>query len=377
MAGIYIHIPFCKQACHYCNFHFSTSLRRKSDLVTAIGREINLRLDFLPTKQLSSIYFGGGTPSLLEAEDLKLIFDALSRNYNWDESAEITLEANPDDITELTLAMWRDFGVNRLSIGIQSFHDTDLAYMNRAHNAIDAAKSLALALEYGFDNISIDLIYGSPTTTSQMWETNLKKVINTNPNHVSAYALTVESKTALAHHINKDPKLAPDPSHAASQFDAMVNAFLIAGYDHYEISNFAKPGHYAIHNTNYWRGVPYLGIGPSAHSYDGVSRYWNVSNNNQYIQAVEVGMLPVQTELLTDADRYNELVMTGLRTMWGVQVSSIENIDSRFLTHFLGLTKSIISSGKMVVKEGTNYVLTDSGKHFADRIASDLFWVED
>lgn len=377
MSGIYLHIPFCKQACHYCNFHFSTSLHLKEDLVSAICREISLRSDFLDNRQLTSIYFGGGTPSLLNREDLSKIFSELSQHYTWSTDTEITLEANPDDISEASCTMWKEFGINRLSIGIQSFHDIDLKYMNRAHDAAEAHKSLVIATHHGFDNLSIDLIYGSPTTTHDMWIDNISKVINLAPHHISAYALTVEDKTALAHQVKKNPMLMPDQGNAAIQFETLVSELTKAGYDHYEISNFAKVDHYAIHNTNYWRGISYLGIGPSAHSYDGQNRFWNIANNARYIDAINKNILPIDQENLTSADRYNELVMTGLRTMWGVNLVSIKGIGEQFLQHFLALAPSLIAQDKLITQDGQVYTLTSSGKHFADRIASDLFWVAD
>ncbi len=373
MSGIYIHIPFCKQACHYCNFHFSTSLQLKDDMIGAICKEIEIRQDYLVHKNLTSIYFGGGTPSLLSEGDFVKIFSTISRYFQWTSESEITLEANPDDLNKNKLIALRDLGINRLSIGIQSFFNEDLQWMNRAHNATEASECVKLAQDNGFNNISIDLIYGSPTTTNQMWEENIKKALKMEVSHISSYCLTVEEKTALHHQIVKKKIVAPDPERAAIQFDILINFLTDAGYDHYEISNFAMPENIAVHNTNYWRGISYLGIGPSAHSYDEAFRSWNVANNKKYIDSLNQNILPSESEYLQPYMRYNEYIMTGLRTMWGVNTDQIVLIGNQFNDYFLSHISREIEKG-MVCCTDNHFILTQEGKHFADRVAVNLFY---
>jgi oxygen-independent coproporphyrinogen III oxidase len=374
LAGIYIHIPFCKQACHYCNFHFSTSLRHKSALIKAICTEVELRTDYMGTEEIETIYFGGGTPSLLDADDLSAILEALGGNYSWTQAAEITLEANPDDLTLQKLIMYKSLGINRLSIGVQSFFDEDLHYMNRAHNATEALSSIKQAQQIGIDDISIDLIYGSPTTSMKHWKQNIDIALSLDIPHISSYCLTVESKTPLQKMIKSGLSAIPSAEIGAMQFDALVAGLTSAGYDHYEISNFAKPGRYARHNTNYWRGKAYLGLGPSAHSYDGSSRAWNIANNNIYIRDISEGKSVLTIEHLSDEDKYNETLMTGLRTMWGVDLSLIESINPEWVSRFVGEIQSQIDLG-YAIKDEQSYKLTAAGKHFADKIAMELFIV--
>lgn len=375
MSGIYIHIPFCKQACHYCNFHFSTSLKSKGDLVSAICKEIIIQKDYLKEKSLTSVYFGGGTPSLLTEDELGQIFDTLNKVFTWTENTEITLEANPDDITLEKLNSFKKWGVNRLSIGIQSFFNEDLIWMNRAHNAQEAQTCIKLAQDVGFDNITIDLIYGSPTTSHEMWDENIKIALSLDIPHISSYCLTVEEGTALHHHVKKGKKMSPDSDVASRQFTTLIENLNASGYEHYEISNFAKPGKYAIHNTNYWKGTQYLGIGPSAHSFDGRSRSWNIANNQKYIQSLLENIIPSEREELSPSTRYNEYIMTGLRTMWGVKLDEINGFGSEFVPYFLKGIQDEIQKG-FVTHDEHNYTLTQVGKHFADGIASNLFWVE-
>jgi oxygen-independent coproporphyrinogen III oxidase len=375
MSGIYIHIPFCKQACHYCNFHFSTTLKLKGDIVSAICKEIMIQKNYLKEKSLTSIYFGGGTPSLLTDDELGQIFNALHEVYTWTDQTEITLEANPDDIHLEKLMSFKKWGINRLSIGIQSFFNEDLQWMNRAHNAQEAQTCIKMAQDVGFDNITIDLIYGSPTTTFDMWQENIKTALSLDIPHISSYCLTVEEGTALHHHVKKGKKSSPDTDMASRQFTTLIEKLTAAGYQHYEISNFAKPGKYAIHNTNYWKGAQYLGIGPSAHSFDGGSRSWNIAHNQKYIQSLNEGIIPSETEVLSTATRYNEYIMTGLRTMWGVNLEEINRFGAAFGSYFLDGIQSEIQAG-FVTQEGNKYTLTQVGKHFADGIASNLFWVE-
>jgi oxygen-independent coproporphyrinogen III oxidase len=373
MAGIYLHIPFCKQACNYCNFHFSTSLRSKNALINGILKEIELQKDYLQGAELSSIYFGGGTPSLLDVEELQAIFAQINRFFQVSKDAEITLEANPDDLTISKLSDFKEkTPLNRLSIGIQSFSNEDLQWMNRAHNADEANQCVENAQKVGFENLTVDLIYGTPTTSDAQWEENIQRVLGYNIPHVSCYCLTVEDKTSLAKQVKNGLKSPVDEEKAARQFDYLVKTLGENGFEHYEISNFAKPNRYARHNTNYWKSIPYLGIGPSAHSFNGNERQWNIANNAQYIKALAEENVPSEIEQLTNRDKYNEYVMTSLRTMWGCDLVKIAAIGQDFLAHFLLEIKKHIESG-MVFKKGENYVLTEKGKFFADGISGELF----
>ena len=376
MSGIYIHIPFCKKACHYCNFHFSTSLRLKDDMISAICFEIEKRKDYLQNTHLQSIYFGGGTPSLLNEGDLHKIFGKLSQHFTWDQKSEITLESNPDDLDVNKLAMLQRLGINRLSIGVQSFFDEDLVWMNRAHNADEAQHCIKAAQDVGFSNITIDLIYGCPSTTNEMWEQNINRALSMQIPHISSYCLTVEEKTALHHQVKTGKISQPDAEMASEQFSILMDRLQSAGFDHYEISNFGKPGHHAIHNTNYWKGVHYLGLGPAAHSFDGSSRSWNIANNKKYIDACQNGTEFMDSETLSDATRYNEYIMTGLRTMWGIDYRTIQEFGDKYYDCFCEMIAKAIQDD-LVFQVGDNITLTQAGKFFADRIAMTLFWVED
>jgi oxygen-independent coproporphyrinogen-3 oxidase len=372
-SGIYIHIPFCKKACHYCNFHFSTSLKLKDALIDALCTEIALQKDYLGEVVLGSVYFGGGTPSLLAPAEINRLLAEISRFYKIAENAEITLEANPDDLTADYLdALRHETPVNRLSIGIQSFSEEDLRWMNRAHNATEARRSIELALQTGFTNLTVDLIYGSPTTSDEQWATNLQTVFDLGIPHVSSYCLTVESGTALFDFIKKQKTAAPEEEKSLRQFRHLMQQMREKDYDHYEISNFALPGHYAVHNSNYWKGVPYLGIGPAAHSYDGKSRQWNLAHNPKYIQALAEGRVPFEKEILTLEQRYNEYVMTSLRTIWGCDIERITAIDNSYRAHFEAQIQAYIVSGDVLSEQGI-YRLTDQGKFLADGIAAAVF----
>lgn len=372
MAGIYIHIPFCKQACHYCNFHFSTNHKLMPQMLAAIGKEAEWRKNYLNEK-VETIYFGGGTPSLLAIHDLRLMIQKLKELFFVDDDAEITLEANPDDITQEKLIDWKHIGINRLSIGIQSFNDVDLQWMNRAHNAQHAIHCLQLATKY-FNNITIDLIYGSPTLTDEQWKKNVELAVSFNIPHISCYALTVEPKTALDKLIIQQKKENVDADKQAKHFELLVQWMKEAGYEHYEISNFAKPNYRSKHNSSYWKGLPYLGLGPSAHSFNGTSRQWNIANNALYIQSIEKGELNFEKEELTASQQLNEYIMTSLRTMEGINFN-----DERWLITDDETKNKIISSakkwetqGNIILKE--NFLrLTDKGKFLADGIAADLF----
>lgn len=385
MSGLYLHIPFCRQACHYCNFHFSTSLARREAMVAALVREIELRAPHWPTRDLQTIYWGGGTPSLLTAAELADIFAAIERHFHLAPNAEITLEANPDDLTDAKLDELRALPINRLSIGIQSFASIDLTFMNRAHTAEEAAHCLDRALARGFDDLTVDLIYGSPTTSDEQWADNVRRVLSYGIPHVSAYALTVEPKTALDHFVRSGKAPATDDEQAARQFDYLMDAMAAAGYEHYEISNFARPGRYSRHNTSYWQGKPYLGIGPSAHSYDGARlRTWNVANNTRYLNVVAdlsgpeqyaaaAGLL-YESEQLQPTDRYNEYVLTRLRTQWGCKLPEIAAIAPAFAEHFRREVMPFLRQGTVVAHPDDTFTLSRAGKLLADGIAAELFF---
>jgi len=369
LAGIYIHIPFCKQACHYCNFHFATSLRRKNELVAALLSEIEQRKDYLEDEVIQTIYFGGGTPSLLQIEDFRSLIDKITTLFKVEGNAEITIEVNPDDIDEEKLKEWKSAGINRLSIGIQSFFNEDLQWMNRAHNAEQAVSSLQSAKRF-FDNISIDLIYGTPFLTNEKWKQNVETAISFNIPHLSCYALTVESKTPLYKLIKQQKVENIDPDKQSEQFLLLMQWLEEAGYDHYEISNFAKPGSRSRHNSSYWSGEKYLGIGPSAHSFDGKSRQWNVSNNNIYIDSISKGIIPFEKEILSETQKLNEYIMTSLRTEQGLDLKLI--FGSASLELHAASRKFI--NRELMFEEDHHLKLTKQGKLLADGIAAELFF---
>ena len=375
MSGIYLHIPFCKQACHYCNFHFSTSLNLKDSMIQATVREVEIRHNELHNRHLSSIYFGGGTPSLMVQSDLEPLMEVMARYYTWDSDAEITLEANPDDITTERLKMWKNIGINRLSIGIQSFNNEELRWMNRAHHAEEAFNSVLMARDTGFHNLTIDLIYGSPFCTEELWNKNIDTALELEVPHISAYNLTVEENTALHHFVRKGQASEVETEASERHFLTLMDRLKEKGFVHYEISNFGMPDYLAVHNTRYWKGGHYLGIGPSAHSFDGVVRKNNIAHNPKYMAALLSGKTAFEVEILDAATRYNESVMTGLRTMWGVDVNTLRSIDSAMAHYFLNQIEPGIHK-KWVEKKGDIYTLTREGKLWADNIAVDVFWVE-
>ncbi len=372
MAGIYIHIPFCRQACHYCNFHFSTSLKYKADLVTALTQELVLRKDYLGEDIIETIYLGGGTPSLLDKNELNVLMETIHKHYPVAPTAEITLEANPDDLTIEKLKELKAGGINRLSIGIQSFHDIDLTWMNRSHNAIQARSSVEEAKALGFDNLSIDLIFGCPTSTEQSWAKNLELVAQLDVPHISCYGLTIEEKTALAHQVKTQTGQLPNEESNAEQFAITMKELYRQGYEQYEISNYAKNQLYSNHNTNYWKQVPYLGIGPSAHSFDGQSRQWNQANNSKYIKELSLGVLPSEKETLSPRDLYNEYILTQLRTQWGCRVEDLRKNHTAYVEHFLAEIESPIEKG-LLQRNADTITLTQEGKYLADQITSELF----
>jgi oxygen-independent coproporphyrinogen III oxidase len=374
MAGIYVHIPFCKKACHYCNFHFSTTHSLLPQMVKAIAQEMELQASLAYIHEpIETIYLGGGTPSLLNHEQLQLLFTQIHRYFTVTPHAEITLEANPDDINHLQLEHWKAVGINRLSIGIQSFQEADLRWMNRAHTATQAVDCVTLAQQADITNISIDLMYGLPGATNQHWLQNIEQALALQVPHISAYALTVEEKTALHKMIEKG-KISPVyDEHQAEQFHLLVNTLESNGWEHYEISNFCKPGRHSQHNSNYWKGVHYVGFGPSAHSFNGVSRQWNIANNALYITAIENNQLPYEIEILTPLQQLNEYIMTSLRTSQGIQFSHIStNFGQPFNEKLLHAVAPFIQQG-LVQKTDNGIQLTQRGKFFADGIAAALF----
>jgi oxygen-independent coproporphyrinogen III oxidase len=378
MVSVYIHIPFCRQACHYCNFHFSVSLRRKKDFITALNREVELQRNFFGQTQndkikLDTLYFGGGTPSVLEIHELDHIFNKLSDYFIFDESTEITLEANPDDLTSVKIKELKQTPLNRLSLGIQSFHAKDLNYMNRIHDPRQALEALENAKAQGFTNITADLIYGTPDMSDKQWEENILTLINLKIPHISAYSLTVEKKTALDVFIRQGKAKPVDEEQSTRQFDILVDVTSAHGYQHYEISNFGLPGFFSRHNMNYWNGTPYLGLGPSAHSFKPGIRSWNIANTNRYIQSLMEGKIPSEQEILTPAQQYNEYIMTALRTMWGVELKTVQ---AKFGDNYLHLLKK--SAEKHIAKQNLEYTkshlkVSRKGKFFSDGIAADLF----
>lgn len=373
---IYLHIPFCKQKCSYCNFHFSTSFSLKDEMLSAIKKEIQLRHNELENKTLKSLYFGGGTPSVLSVDEIKLLIDEIQKYFSFDNNIEITLESNPDDLNKNFLKELSQTEINRLSIGTQSFYDEDLKLMNRAHNASEAESSIKRAQDFGLVNISVDLIYGSPTSNFEIWKDNLSKTIELQVPHVSSYALTVEPKTALEKWIENGKIRSPEETEQNQEFYYMKDFLKDNGFDHYEISNFGKPGFHSKHNSAYWKSEPYLGIGPSAHSYNGhLERSWNIANNPIYIKNLNQNILPIEKEILSEKDRFNEMIMIGLRTIWGVDLNRInQNFSSEIIDYLNQEIKSKIESGILEIE---NNYLKIPEKHWflADGIASDLFIV--
>ena len=376
MAGIYIHIPFCRKACHYCNFHFSTSLQYKADFIYALIKEAEMVAQdagLFKDDVIETIYFGGGTPSLLSPAELQAILHAISQQFKVQHQAEITLEANPDDISSLQLREWKSAGINRLSIGVQSFFDEDLRWMNRAHNGTQALHSIEAVIQEGFSNFTVDLIYGTPLLTDDKWKKNVQTVVRLGVPHLSCYALTVEPSTAL-HKMIKQKKISDiDPDQQATQFLHVTDWLAAAGYEHYEVSNFAKPGMRSRHNSAYWQGKHYLGFGPSAHSFNGSSRRWNIANNALYIQSIHNGLLPAETEYLTPLQQLNEYIMISLRTIEGLDLQRVtDTFGKEKATHIQHEAQKYIHDGR-IKATGNALQLTRRGKLFADGIAADFF----
>jgi oxygen-independent coproporphyrinogen III oxidase len=376
VAGIYIHIPFCKQQCNYCDFHFSTSLKNKNGLLQALLQEIEIRNSFTKGPKIKTIYFGGGTPSLLSGKELSLIFEQLNKHFEIESDAEITLEANPDDLNTKKIKELKNTPINRFSIGIQSFFDKDLQFMNRAHNSQEAERSIKGVQDGGWNNITIDLIYGTPTLNNEMWQENLEKFSNWNIPHLSAYGLTVEEKTPLFHAIKKGKTENLDQEKAKQQFELLMKFAKKEELEHYEISNFAKKGFMAKHNSSYWKGDSYLGLGPSAHSFDHNKRQWNIANNSLYIKAINERAPSIKEEILSEKEQFNEYIMVSLRTIWGCNRDVIELRFSSFLVDYFDFSiKKWIKNGK-IKQNSAIFKLTQKGKILADRITSDLFYVD-
>jgi oxygen-independent coproporphyrinogen III oxidase len=371
MAGIYIHIPFCKQACSYCNFYFTTSAGNKRRMIEALLSEIELSKAYLNGETIETLYIGGGTPSLLSGEELTEIRQKLEEHYSLGRLQEFTLEANPDDLSKEKTGELKSLcaaGLNRLSVGIQSFSNEDLRYMNRAHNAVEAIDSIKRLQDAGFENLTMDLIYGTPTMNDGQWETNLETAFNLNVPHISSYALTLEPKTLLDKKISRGEAKPLDEEQSARQFKILMQQMKAAGYEQYEISNFAKPGRYAIHNSNYWLGKKYIGLGPSAHSFNGHSRRWNIANNVNYINGLAEGRINYEEEILSESQKVNEQIMTSIRTQWGLSFAHFPPLIAGSITEQLKTVNPLF----YIYKDKT-LTLTDEGKFFADGIAATLF----
>lgn len=373
MAALYIHIPFCHKACTYCNFHFSTSLQHKNELIEQLCKEIEYRKDYLSSQVLQSIYFGGGTPSLLSMQDLHQILETVYHHFTVMPEAEITLEANPDDLHRDKLRDLQAAGINRLSLGIQSFFDEDLLYMNRSHNASQALQCLNDIAATGFDSFSADLIFGYPLLSDDKWQSNIQTLLDARAPHISGYAMTVEPKTALASFIKKKQEPPIDSSQAARQFETLMDQLESAGYEHYEISNYALPKKRAIHNSSYWKGEPYLGIGPSAHSFDGESRQWNVANNALYIRSLLAGQIPYEKEMLSDSEKCNEQIMIRLRTIEGLDTLIVKNFLSENDYQQWSKTRNRLLQEDYLYAHQSQLFLSRKGKLFADYVAAELF----
>ena len=372
MSGLYLHIPFCKQACHYCDFHFSTQLERQDDMVEAMIQELTIQKDYLQSPVLSSIYFGGGTPSLLEKGHFEKIFGWIRDLYTLEASCEITLEANPDDLSLENLKLFREFGINRLSIGAQSFDDKILKFLNRAHDGKMALTALSNCRQVGFDNISIDLIYAIPGQDSNSLSKNIETALKFNPEHFSAYSLTIEPKTVFGNWVGRNKLTPTDEDINAEQYELLANHLSKVGYDHYEISNFCLPGFTSKHNSSYWKQEPYLGIGPSAHSYNTKTRQFNIKNNALYINSIQKGIVPYELEVLSRENMINEYLFTTLRTSWGCNLQKLKENYSFDLLHRQSTYLNNLIDKKLASLENDTLVLSFSGRLIADQIAMDL-----
>lgn len=374
MAGIYIHIPFCKTRCSYCDFHSGTNFKLKNKLVDALCREIELRKDYLNNETIQTIYFGGGTPSLLEKEDLFNITNAIHSHFDTTQCAEMTIEANPDDLTEEYVRMLKSFHFNRISIGIQSFDNKELSLINRRHSAEKAIEAVKICQENGFDNISIDLIYGLPSQTLETWRENLHQAIQLNVQHISAYHLTYEKGT-LIYKLARQKEIIPvNEDTSIDMFKELISTLEDADFEQYEISNFSKKAFRSQHNSSYWNEKKYIGIGPSAHSYDINSRQWNIDNTQKYITAIEKGLSFFNKEILTNEEKYNDFIITKLRTKEGINLSELEKFGEKLQQYCIKNTQKWIQSGQLII-DNKQLALTKSGIFVSDSIFSDLIWI--
>lgn len=376
MAGIYLHIPFCRQACYYCDFHFSVDQEKKQQIVEAIARELGMQQEYLGREEISTIYFGGGTPSLLSEQEFDTIFQAIHKNFSLAAHPEITVEANPDDLTPQKIGALKNAGVNRLSIGIQSFDNAVLRFLNRAHDAHAATHAVEEAQKAGFNNISIDLIYAIPGQDHAAWLKNIEHAVKLNPGHISSYSLTIEQKTVFGNWAAKGKLTPVEDELAATQLEMLVNTLEKYGYEQYEVSNFARQGYQSRHNSSYWKQQKYLGVGPSAHSYDGVSRQYNISNNHLYLNALNEGKIPCTRETLSTEDKINDYLLTTLRTAWGADLAKLK---ASWSYDILATHRAYIHNlleNKLAIIQNDHLVLTKPGKLLADKISSDLFILE-
>ncbi len=374
---LYFHIPFCKQACHYCDFYFSTNQDLKNKLVASICKEIAIQKDYLKSKKIETIYFGGGTPSLLTQIELNSIFEALIIYYDLSNLKEITFEANPDDVSKENIRIWREFGINRISLGVQTFSDTILKYMNRSHNGLEAKNAILTLQSEGIQNISIDLIYSifdiEGKVSEHILRSDLSNALSYNLPHISAYSLTIEENTVFGKWAKKDKIIPLNEDSSAIHYEILVSSLSNHGYEQYEVSNFAKNNQYAIHNSSYWQNHEYLGFGPSAHSYNLLSRQANIANNNKYIKCIENDSQFFEIENLSDIDRANDLILCGLRTKWGVDLKNISQIVGDFSPSTWDKINNYRKNGQILLKDDI-ITISDSGRIFSDKIASDLFF---
>jgi oxygen-independent coproporphyrinogen III oxidase len=372
VAGIYIHIPFCRQACHYCDFHFSTNLTNKANLVRAIGLELEMQRDFCGDELIETIYFGGGSPSLLSFSELESILGKVYNNYNTISTPEITLEGNPDDLSFEYLSTIANLGVNRLSIGIQSFSEKNLKYLNRIHNSTQSILCLENAFKAGFSNYSVDLIYGIPSEDHKIWEEDLRQAMIFKPKHISAYCLTIEEKTAFGNWLKKGRMKPIDEEYSSQQYEMLIDLLKDNGYEHYEISNFSLPGFESKHNSSYWKQKKYLGVGPGAHSYNGIVRRYNIENNNKYILAIEKGFLPFEEEILSQENKINEYLLTTIRTQWGCDLKYLRDSYNYNLLQEKSDYLKMFFSQQLVYQDNDILYLTRKGKLLADQITENL-----
>jgi len=373
LAGIYLHIPFCRGKCAYCDFYSVATSKYQEDFVKALGKEIHIQKDYLQNEPIQTIYFGGGTPSLLKTDQLDYIISVIKKNFKLEENKEITLEANPDDLTHDYLKSIRQLGFNRLSIGIQSFNDQDLKRMKRKHTVNQAISSIRYAQDIGFNNISIDLIYGLPDLNLKDWGTNIDKAFDLNIQHISAYHLTIEPKTLFYKYYQNDKLNLPTEKESLDQFKMLIAKTKENGFLHYEISNFAQDGSISLHNTNYWMGVKYLGLGPSAHSYNLTSRQWNIQNLRGYLDGILKGKIPNEQEILTEKEKFNEFLITSLRTMWGISTERLKKeFGKEYYDFFITKSKKYLSNNLMI-NIANNFILTEKGMFISDSIMQDFF----